>query len=132
MRSTICWGPCTRRTGTRSQARRWRWRLALGAVVAAAQWRRDVAVAGGIGLESSDKRRCAVPRSPIAMNDLHSNCMPVPIEAKVAASVAARATKTATRAADSAQKAGPQGRAQHVTASKPKFTPTFSFSRVAL
>ena len=58
--------------------------------------------------------------------------MPVPIEAKVAASVAARATKTATRAADSAQKAGPQGRAQHVTASKPKFTPTFSFSRVAL
>ena len=58
--------------------------------------------------------------------------MPVPIEAKVAASVAARATKTATRAADSAQKAGPQGRAQRVIPSKREFTPTFSFSRVAL
>ena len=57
--------------------------------------------------------------------------MPVPIEARVAASVVAR-TKTATRAADSAQKVGPQGRAQRVIPSKHTFTPTFVFSRVAL
>ena len=53
--------------------------------------------------------------------------MPVPIEARVAASVVAR-TKTATRAADSAQKVGPQGRAQRVIPSKHTFTPPL-FSR---